>query len=65
MVAPGTDTSAVFTGGASYDVGGMIEVAPPDGPSTGDYVIDPLKRVIVDGDMIAVLEYPTDFTLVP
>ena len=37
MVAPGTDTSAVFTGDVSYDIGGMIEVAPPDGPSTGDY----------------------------
>jgi hypothetical protein len=50
MVAPGTDTSAVFTGGASHDIGWMI---------------DPLKRLIVDGDMIVVLEYPTDFTLMP
>ncbi len=50
MVAPGTDTSAVFTGGASHDIGGMIA---------------PLKRVIVDGDMIVEFVYPTDFTLMP
>ncbi len=36
--------------GASYDIGGMI---------------DPLKRVIVDGDMIDEFVYPTDFTLMP
>ncbi len=50
MVAPGTDTSAVFTGGASHDIGGMI---------------DPLKRVIVDGDMAIQFVFPTDFTVVP
>lgn len=67
MVAPGTDTSAVFTGGESYEVFEFIDVDENDISTIGDYMTDPIKTVVVDGDTILDLVYPKDFTelLVP
>jgi hypothetical protein len=51
----------VFSGGMSYVVGALIDADSDDVPSPGDYISDPLKGVVVDGDMIVEFIYPTDF----
>ena len=54
----------IFTGGESYDVGGIIDVDDDDDITSGvDYLTS--RTVVVDGDMIVEFVYPTDFTLVP
>ena len=55
----------VFTGGESYDASGLIDVDLNDLRSSGDYETDPLKSVIVEGDTVVDLVYPTDFIVVP
>lgn len=58
-------TPVVFTGGESYDIGGIIDADGSADYTGGDYFIDPLKTVVVDGDMIVEVVYPTDFTQAP
>jgi hypothetical protein len=55
-------TPVIFTGGTSWVVGGIIDANEDDIPSNGDYITDPLKTVLVDGDMVVEFVYPTDFT---
>jgi len=54
-------TPITFTGGESHVIGGLIEANGDDIPSNGDYITDPLKTVVVDGDMVVEFVYPTDF----
>lgn len=63
-VETGTGSSAIFTGGESYDAGGIIDVDVSGDSTGGDYLFGP-ETVVVDGITILELVYPTDFTLVP
>lgn len=60
----GTDDPATFTGGESYDASGMIDADLSGDLTSGDYTFGP-ETVVVDGDTILNLVYPTDFTLAP
>ncbi len=55
-------TPVIFTGGESYDLGGFIDVDGSDLPTNGDYIIDVVKTVVVDGNMVVEFVYPDDFT---
>jgi len=60
----GTDTPAVFTGGESYDVGGLIDVDRDGYPTSGDYVFGPVP-VFVNGDTLLEIPFPMNFSPVP
>jgi hypothetical protein len=53
--------TAIFSGGESYDVSGIIDVDDSGGLTSGDYLF--LETFTVGGDMTVELVYPTDFTL--
>jgi hypothetical protein len=56
----------VFPAGDSYDVAGMIDVDGDKLPTTGvDYLTNPAKTVVIDGNMTLEFTYPTDFILAP
>lgn len=64
-VIPGGDSPAIFTGGESYDVAGIIDVDLDGVPTSGvDYLFGP-KTVTVDGHTTLELVYPADFSLYP
>ncbi|MCK5154407.1 MAG: hypothetical protein KAQ93_08625, partial [Spirochaetales bacterium] len=45
-------TIVVFTGGVSYDTGGFIDIGSNGGPTSGeDWITDPIKTIVVDGNM--------------
>jgi len=59
-------TPIIFTGGNSYDTGGIIDANEDDVYTSGqDYLVNPIRTIVVDGDMILELVYPTDFMLAP
>jgi hypothetical protein len=59
-------TPVIFTGGESYDMGGMIDADNSGDYTSGvDYVISSARTVVVDGDMLEVVVYPADFVLAP
>ncbi|UCF98850.1 MAG: hypothetical protein JSV89_04755 [Spirochaetaceae bacterium] len=61
----GTNTTAYFTSGVSYNVSAMIDVDGYHDPSCNiDYLYGP-EPVVVNGDTVFELELPTDFYLVP
>jgi hypothetical protein len=62
----GTYDPVTFTGGESYDAIGLID-ADLDGDITQgiDYVTDPVRTVVVNGDTTLELVYPTEFVVVP
>jgi len=60
----GTNNIVTFTGGECYDASGIIDVDLSGNSTSGDYSFRP-ETVVVDGDTLLELVYPTDFTLVP
>jgi hypothetical protein len=60
----GGGVPATFTGGESYDAAGMIDVDLSGTSTSGDYSFGP-DTVLVDGDTMLGLVYPTDFAIVP
>jgi hypothetical protein len=58
-------TPVTFTGGESYDVAGFIDANDDGEYNSGDYGTAAIQTVVVDGDTIAELVYPTDFFEVP
>jgi hypothetical protein len=67
MYDPDTGTTTVnFTGGNSYNAGGIIDADTNDIYSPGvDWFVNPIRTIVVDGDMLLELVYPTDFILAP
>jgi hypothetical protein len=53
-------TPFTFTGGTMYDVYGLIDLDGSGNPTVGDYLSQELGAE-VDGDMVFVFFYPTDF----
>jgi hypothetical protein len=53
----------IFTGGVSYDAGGLIDVDGNLVPSAGDYMTTTVKSVVVDGNKTIDFTYPDDFGL--
>jgi hypothetical protein len=63
-VEVGGNTPVIFTGGERYDASGILDVDNSGDPTSGDYLFGP-KTIMVDGDTILELVYPTDFTVIP
>ena len=63
VVYGGAGEEAIFAGGNSYDASGIIDVDLSGSMTSGDYSF--ADTVIVDGDTILSLVYPTDFVVVP
>jgi hypothetical protein len=51
-------------GNKDYDASGILDVDNSGTPTSGDYLFGP-TTVVVDGDTILDLVYPTDFTAMP
>ena len=56
---------ALFTLGATYKFGGMIDTDNSDNLTSGDYILKEMKYLTVTGNMIVEVEYPTMFILQP